>query len=120
MMATVPCVLSTFTENIFKRKSAPLDITKHFLNLLMLHNFTWTVANEMNGSIENTADMNIRHIIPCWPIEYFTFIGTKPNSVQKFEWGKLTLNLNNPAKVVTANIVNCIIIIYFQAIRRDW
>ena len=88
----------------------------------MLHNLKWTVANQMNGSIENTAAMNISHIIPCWPIEYFTCISTKPNPVQKFELCKLTLNLNtcNPAKVVTANIVNCIIIIYFQAIRRDW
>lgn len=73
------CSFNIHRKHLFKRKSAPLDITKHFLNLLMLHNLKWTVANQMNRSIENTADMNISHIIPCWPIEYFTCIGTKPN-----------------------------------------
>lgn len=116
---TVPCIVSTVTQNT-SSKSVPLDIMEHFLNLLMLHNLKWTVANQMNWSIENTADMNISHIIPCWPIEYLTCISTQPNPVQKLEFGKLTLNFYNPAKVVTANIVNCIIIIYFQATRRDW
>ena len=50
---TVPCIVSTVTQNT-SSKSVPLDIMEHFLNLLMLHNLKWTVANQMNWSIEKT------------------------------------------------------------------
>ena len=66
--------------------------------------------------------MNIIDIIPSWPIKAFTcsYICTMPNTMQKLESDKVALNVKNPAKVVMADIVNCIILIHFHAEGRDW